>query len=50
MDGLGKDILKDTSTGKWIILMIWEEKSTETIYFEENVTGHPVQLLQMDKA
>lgn len=48
MDGHGKDVLKDTS--KWIILMFQEEKSTETIYFEENVTGHPVQRLQMDKA
>lgn len=26
MDGHGKDILKDTSTGKWIVLMIREEK------------------------
>lgn len=26
------------------------DKSTETIHFEENVTGHPVEMLQMDGA
>lgn len=30
-------------------VLVGEKKSTEIIYFEENVTGHPVQMLQTDK-
>lgn len=50
MDGHGRDDVKDTS--KWVILMFWwkKKKSTEIIYFEVNVTGYPVPMLQIDKA